>query len=377
MFWRIFGRELRASRARLALALLVVVSGAAVVSALVNLQLDIDGKLAHTFRVFGANVLVTPKSGTTGQAVMPVSIWQQIAGRVRSQGRIVEAAPYLYVVARVPAASTDAIVAGTDLGRVREMSSWWKLTGRWPAAPDEALVGSDVARKLNIALGGRFAVEYGGRQQAFTSAGIVTAGGPEDNQIFTSLAPAQQLAGLDGRISLVQVSVAGSAAQIRQVMSDLGEALPDANVQPIPEFTTAEAQLAEKIRMLVGATVTLILALTVLGVLASMAALAADRRHDVGVMKAIGGPTPRIIRLFLAEVGALALAGTLAGCALGLPLSSWISRRAFGSSATAQWEVVPLVAALMFAAALAGALPLRLLGRVRPAVILRGEGWSL
>lgn len=377
MFWRIFGRELRASRARLALALLVVVSGAAVVSALVNLQLDIDGKLERTFRVFGANVLVTPKSGVAGQAVMPVSVWQKIAGHVESQARIMGAAPYLYVVARVPAVSADAIIAGTDLGRVRQMSSWWQIDGRWPHAAGEAMVGSDLARKLKIAPGGRFAVEYGGRSETFTAAGIVTSGGPEDNQIFTGLAPAQQLAGLDGRISLVQLSVAGSAAQIRRVMSELGAALPAANVQPIPEFTTAEAQLAEKIRMLVGATVALILALTVLGVLASMAALATERRHDVGVMKAIGGPTRRIIRLFLAEVGALALVGTVAGCALGLPLSSWISLRAFGSGATLQWQVVPLVAALMFAAALAGALPLRLLGRVRPAVILRGEGWSL
>jgi putative ABC transport system permease protein len=377
MFWRVFGRELRASRARLALALLVVVSGAAVVSALVNLQLDIDDKLERTFRVFGANVLVTPKSGTAAQALMPVSAWEQIAARARSDNRIVGAAPYLYVVAHVPAASADAIVAGTDLSRVREMSSWWKLEGRWPSAADEALVGSDVARKLNIAPGVRFSVQYGANEKTFTAAGIVTAGGPEDNQIFTSLAPAQQLAGLDGRISLVQLSVAGSGTQIRRVMSDLGALLPDANVRPIPEFTTAEAQLAEKIRMLVGATVTLILALTVLGVLASMAALATERRHDVGVMKAIGGPTPRIIRLFLAEVGALALAGTIAGCLLGYPLSSWISERAFGSGVTMQWEVVPLVAALMFGAALAGALPLRLLGRIRPAVILRGEGWSL
>jgi ABC-type lipoprotein release transport system permease subunit len=108
-----------------------------------------------------------------------------------------------------------------------------------------------------------------------------------------------------------------------------------------------------------------------------MAALATERRHDVGVMKAIGGPTRRIVRLFLAEVGALALAGTVAGCLLGYPLSSWISERAFGSGVTMQWEVVPLVTALMFGAALAGALPLRLLGRIRPAVILRGEGWSL
>jgi cell division transport system permease protein len=161
------------------------------------------------------------------------------------------------------------------------------------------------------------------------------------------------------------------------VMSHLASRLPGVDVQPIPEYTAAEAQLADKIRLLVGATVGLILALTILGVLAAMAALATERRHDVGVMKAIGGPTPRIIRLFLAEVGLLAVGGALAGCALGLPLSSWISRHVFGTGTTPQWEVVPLVAALMFAAALAGALPLRFLGRVRPAVILRGEGWSL
>jgi hypothetical protein len=35
--------------------------------------------------------------------------------------------------------------------------------------------------------------------------------------------------------------------------------------------------------------------------------------------------------------------------------------------------VLPLTVALMVAVALAGAFPLRLLGKVRPAVILRGE----
>jgi ABC-type antimicrobial peptide transport system permease subunit len=375
MFWKIFKRELKASRARLALALLVVVSGAAVVSALVNLQLDIDGKLARTFRVFGANVLVTPQGAAKNQAVMPISVWDRIAGR--QDARIVGAAPYLYVVARVPAASVDVIVAGTNLARVRPMNSWWKIEGCWPSVPDQALVGSDAARKLRLAPGSSFRMEYGGRSETFVTAGIVMAGGPEDNQIFVDLARTQQLSGLSGRISLVQLSVAGSAGEIRSEMSRLGVALPGTDVQPIPEFTTAEAQLAEKIRTLVGATVALILFLTVLGVLASMAALATQRRHDVGVMKAIGGPAGRIIRLFLAEVGLLAGGGALAGCALGFPLSSWISERAFGSVASSQWEVVPLVAALMFGAALAGALPLRLLGRVHPAVILRGEGWSL
>jgi putative ABC transport system permease protein len=383
MFRRIFLRELRASRARLALALLVVVSGAAVVSALLNVQLDIDSKLGRTFRVFGANVVITPQAKPSGQALLPDFAWNQVAARESTDRRIAAAAPFLYLVAHVTGANASApatipaIVAGTKLSRVRAMNSWWKVEGHWPASASEALVGSAVARKLKLAPGAAFHVRYGSAERAFTASGVVVTGGPEDNQIFTPLATAQDLAGLDGKISLVQLSVAGSAGEIRGEMNDLSAAIPGAIVRPIPEFTTGEAQLARKIRLLVGATIALILALTVLGVLASMAALATERRHHVGVMKAIGGPTRRIIRLFLAEVGLLAIAGTIAGCALGFPLSSWISERAFGSGASPDWIVVPLVAALMFGAALAGALPLRLLGRVRPAVILRGEGWSL
>ncbi|HVC00044.1 MAG TPA: FtsX-like permease family protein [Candidatus Dormibacteraeota bacterium] len=374
MFWRVLERELRASRARLALALLVVLSGSAVVSAMLNLQLDIDGKLARMFRVFGANVVVTPAAGAGSLAVMDEAVWNRIAASRDPQ--IVGAAPYLYAVARIPSGSMDAIVAGTDLARARSLDSWWKINGNWPNAAGQALVGSRLARKLDLAPKSRFRVQYGGRSEDLVVAGLLTAGGHEDNQIFVNLRDAQQLAGLPRQISLVQISVAGSGHEIQTEISRLAVVLGGVSVRPIPEFTTGEAQLAEKIRSLVGATVGLILALTVLGVLASMAALATERRHDVGVMKAIGGPAPRIVRLFLAEVGLLAVGGALGGCALGFPISSWISQRAFGTSAGAEWQVVPLVAALMFGAALAGALPLRLLGRVRPAIILRGEGWS-
>ena len=47
-------------------------------------------------------------------------------------------------------------------------------------------------------------------------------------------------------------------------------------------------------------------------VLATMAALAMERRADVGLMKALGGSIGRIVGLFLAEVGVL---GAVGGCA--------------------------------------------------------------
>jgi len=78
-------------------------------------------------------------------------------------------------------------------------------------------------------------------------------------------------------------------------------------------------------------------------------------------------------KLLVAEVGVLGLGGGLLGYALGLALGSWIGRSVFGAPITPRFEVLPLTVALTVAVAMAGALPLRLLGRVPPAVILRGE----
>jgi len=58
---------------------------------------------------------------------------------------------------------------------------------------------------------------------------------------------------------------------------------------------------------------------------------------------------------------------------MGIGLARWMGERVFGASINPRWDVFPLTIALMIGVALAGALPLRLLGKVKPAVILRGE----
>jgi len=128
-----------------------------------------------------------------------------------------------------------------------------------------------------------------------------------------------------------------------------------------------------RIRGLIFWTIALILVLSMLGVLASMAALAMERSRDVGLMKALGGSIPRIMRLFLAEAGALGVLGGTIGFLAGIVLAQWIGGRVFGVAISPRLEVFPVTIALTVVVALAGALPLRLLGRVRPAEILRGE----
>ncbi len=105
------------------------------------------------------------------------------------------------------------------------------------------------------------------------------------------------------------MSVSGTAASIGAYAAQLASSLPGYDVRPIRQVTEAEGNLLQRTRLLIASIVVLILALTALCVLATMAALAMERREDVGLMKALGGSIARIVGLFLAEVGVLGAAG--------------------------------------------------------------------
>lgn len=377
MFWRMLWQLLRASRGRLAVALLALVSGAAVCSALINLNLDAEKKLTREFRTLGANVVVSGPRALGGDAVL---LDEAVMERIEAQQtpQVVAAAPYLYIVAQVPAANgaQNVIAAGTRLDQVRRISPWWKVQGQWIETRDDVarcLVGQNAARQLGLAPGSRVELRYDNRAMTLAVAGVASVGGAEDNQIFVNLSVAQKLAGLTRRIGLVQLSVAGTPAEIESYVGRLAANLPGMEVRPVRQLAEAEGRLLDRIRGLIFLTVVLILVLTALCVLATMAALAMERRRDVGLMKALGGPMPRVVRLFLTEVGALGVLGSIIGYGLGILLSQWIGWRVFGVAIAPRLEVLPLTMALIVGVALAGALPLRLLGRVRPAEILRGE----
>ena len=372
MFWRIFRQLLRASRGRLAVALIALSSGAAISSALLNINLDAEQKLTHEFRSLGANVVVAPPSAGSDAPLADAAVMDRIAAMHAPE--LVAAAPYLYVAAN--AGSQPVILAGTWFDQVAKINSWWKVDGEWIVSRDDrsrCMVGQAAARQLKLTPGSHIDLRSGEHNVSLTVAGIITAGAAEDSQIVTSLDVAQSLAGLPGRLSLVQLSVSGTSSQIETFTRRLADTLSGLDVRPVRQLAAAEGSILARIRGLIFWTILLILILTVLGVLASMAALAMERRRDVGLMKALGGTVPRIMRLFLAEAGALGLAGGILGFAIGVVLARWIGGRVFGVAISPRLEVFPITIVLTVVVALMGSFPLRLLGRVRPAEILRGE----
>jgi len=382
MFGRLLWKMLRSNRGRLAVALIAVASGATVVCALLNLQFDIERKLSAEFRSLGPNIMISAQrslattlagqgqAGSTAPSLMDEQAVLPAIQKVSSP-RIVAVAPYLYFVARIN--QTPVVTAGTLVGEAIRSEPAWKLTGTVPSADPRACgVGRNVARQFGLGVGSRFDLGYQNRSEPLAVAFVLDTGGAEDNQVFVDLQLAEGLVGMSG-IELVQIRVDGTSQQVSETMEKLRSALPGYDVRPIRAVTQAEGSLLDRTRLLIASMIVLILVLTALCVLATMMALAMERRKNVGLMKALGGSISRIMGLFFAEVGVLGAAGGVIGCAAGVALARWMGERVFNASIAPRWEVFPLTIVLMIVVALAGALPLRLLGKVKPAVILRGE----
>jgi putative ABC transport system permease protein len=117
----------------------------------------------------------------------------------------------------------------------------------------------------------------------------------------------------------------------------------------------------------------IVLLLTGLCVMAAMTNVAMERRNDVGLMKAIGGATRRVLRLFLMEAALLGIAGGVIGAAAGIFLSIWLGKQVFGVAAQPRLIVYPIAVGLTIMVAILSAYPLRRLASVRPASVFRGE----
>lgn len=379
MFWRVLRQMIVRGRGRLAVALIAMVSGATASAALLNLEFDAERKFSHELRTLGPNVLirsaVLPGASDEPGAVFSGEAVEAVLAGGRGAGSAMTAlAPSLYVIVRSPGRETSLVLAGTWLDMYPRLAPWWSVKGAWVmdrADTGVCLVGQRAAAKLLVRPGSTLALGYADRTATLRVAGVVSTGGAEDDQVFANLPLAQQLAGLPGKASVVQISVGGTPEQVEQYAAQLAERLPGLEVQPLRQISQAEGQLLARVHALLFWSVGLILALTSLCVLATSLALAIERRADVGLMKALGGQMTRIIRLFLAEAGLLGAAGGITGAIFGTLLSAWIGRQVFGTPTSLRFEVIPLILAVMVAVALLGALPLRLLSQVRPGIVLR------
>ncbi len=380
MFWRIERRLLTANYGRLFVILLALGAGAAVTSALLNLQMDAKKRLTTEFRALGANVIVAPRQangGNAGGSTLDEGLLTQLP--TQYEMKPVPAVGFLYVIGEVSKAGTvhfdPAVIAGnaghglTEIRPGRRTEYLADLEND----PEACEIGAKAAAQFKAHAGDTLQLRAQGREASCKVFAVIASGGAEDTQVFTNLKTAQALADLAGRLSLIQLSVTATPDSVKSFIAAVGQRLPGANVDGIKQLTEAEGRIYGRISGLLSATVLLVLILTSLCVMAGMSNVAVERKNDVGLMKAIGGSIRGVVRLFLTEAILLGIAGGLIGAALGMAVSIWLGKAVFGVAAQPRWIVYPVSVALTVVVSIASAFPLRRLASIRPASAFRGE----
>ncbi len=362
MFLRMLLRAAVLRRGRAASALFAMVVAAAVATAMLNLYVDVQAKLRKEFRNYGANLVVVAKDGEA----LSVDALDRVQSTLGGHGLAV---PFAYVVART-SDGQSVVVSGTDLDQVRKLDSWWSVTA-WPTAPQDALVGARAAALVS-AQGKPFELSFQGRTIHLNPVGTLRTGASEDSRVYLSL---QDFEGWTGvQPSTIEIAASGSPEEVNALIQKLAQAIPDAAVHPVRQIMEGEARVLGKTRATLFAAAVLIILTAALCVLSTLIGWVFDRRRDFAIMKALGASERLIGGFFAAEAAALGAVGAVVGFGFGIGVAAWIGRVNFHAPVVPRFSVLPMVLAGSVAVALISAvLPIFLLRRVEPAMILRGE----
>ena len=362
MFLRMLVRAAIMRRGRAVSALLAMVVAAAVATAMMNLYVDVQAKLRKEFRSYGANVVVVGKAGGS----LPPDALHMVESVLAGRGM---AMPFAYVVART-AAGQSVVVAGTDFERVQKVDRWWSVSA-WPSTAGEALVGM---RALPAVSPDRkpFDLSFQGHTIHLTPTGTLQTGAGEDSRVY--LAMPDFLAWTGVQPSTIEIAANGSSAEVNTVVNRLSQVFADADVRPVRQIVEGEARVLGKTRATLYASAILIVLTAALCVLATLTGWVFDRRRDFAIMKALGASETLISGFFAAEAAALGAVGALLGFVIGIGIAAWIGRVNFNAPIVPRLSVLPVVFAGSIAVALLSAVvPMSLLRRVQPAIILKGE----
>lgn len=272
MFFRILGETFYRRKAKVALVLLAVATGAFLASALLGTLIRIEERVAGELRAYGANILVTIPSD---QLTFDIAGVRLASGSKQSyiseadlvrlktifwRNNILGFAPFLSVPIGAGVDRQPAVLTGTWFEReiqvpkgsairtgfaeeqalaqstvakvgVKAMSPWWHVEGSWPREGDYpgALVGAKVAQSLGVRLGDTFPVTFQDQGRLLRVEGILYTGSLEEDQIYVGLPLVQGLLGIPWGADRVLVS---ALTQPRSKLppdirnKDLGEMTP-------------------------------------------------------------------------------------------------------------------------------------------------------
>ncbi|MDR3216868.1 MAG: ABC transporter permease [Clostridiaceae bacterium] len=372
MYLKMVTSSLLRRRSRMIVALLAIIIGATILSGMITVYYDIPRQMGSEMRSYGANLVLIPSGeGMTADDVNEAKKY------FPTSGEVVGIAAYRYSTGKIN--EQPFMVAGTEFDAVKKVSPFWHVTGSYPSASGEILIGQDVAELLHV-LTGDIVTLYGnaGDSSIYSAdlriSGIVKTGGTEEGFIYMTLSDLEGLIGGTGKIDAAECSIVATASEIDTAAAEIAARVPAVSAYPVKKVTSSEQAVLSKLTSLVLLVTIVVLILTMICVSTTMMAVVAERRREIGLKKAIGASNRNIIVEFLGENIFLGGLGGAFGILFGFLFAQAVSMNVFSRGITFQPLLIPVtLAASVVITVAACLLPVRNAAEVDPAIVLRGE----
>jgi putative ABC transport system permease protein len=320
--------NLRRRKTKAIFVLAGLVIGVSTVVALFTLVAAMIRDVNHKLEMYGANILIVPKTENLSLSYGGLSLGgvsfdmneireTELKGlrTIKNAANIAAVGPMVLGPVNVgdKVAPQRILMAGVDFQASNMLRPWWNIKG---SVPDEqgVLLGSDAARVLNARAGAT--VNVNGRP--FSVFGVLEpTGSQDDGLIFAPLATAQSLLHKEGRISMVEVAALCSGCPIPEMVQQMSQVMPGANVMAIQAVVKGRMETLGHFQKFAYGVSALVLLVGGLMVLVTMMGSVRERTVEIGIFRAMGFRKGHVVRIILIEAGIVSGVAGIIGYLLG------------------------------------------------------------
>jgi lipoprotein-releasing system permease protein len=285
-----------------------------------HVTLQAKDNLGSAARVPDNAEITLTRTQRRAQQARSIANWQKLIPVLEAVPGIIAVSPKVTAAGLAVRgdASRSIVISGVDLEKYERIVQLKPkiVAGFYRLAPNEAMIGQELAADLGLTPGDHFSVLSGQMEDSFRVSAVLDFGNIEINR-RTALVPlraAQSLTGLAGGATSLEMALS-DVWVAEEIAKKLREQFP----YKVESWQQVNAQLVSALgaQSLTTAIIrVVVLVVVILGIASVMVVSVVQKNREIGILRAMGASQGQVLRIFLLQGMIVSVLGSTIGIGL-------------------------------------------------------------